>query len=132
MIGTPLAVALGTALGGALRFLCGEAAVTLLGLAPLWSTAFVNITGSFLIGVFAVTTMEGGRWPLGLPAQVFLTVGFCGGFTTFSVLSLETLQLFLAGRMAAAVSNIALSLALCLLAVWLGTLSGERLNRAAR
>lgn len=127
-----LAVALGTAIGGALRVFCGQFMVDVLGLAPLWATAFVNVTGSFAIGLFAALAATGGRLRLDFSTQLFVTAGVCGGFTTFSVLSQQTLDLLLDGKLATAGTNIGLSLALCLLAVWAGTLWGERLNRTAR
>ncbi len=127
-----LALALGTAIGGALRFLCGQLAVEVLGLAPLWGTAFVNVTGSFVIGLFAALTAADGQLRVSVSTQIFVTVGLCGGFTTFSVLSQETLELLLAGNTTMAGANIALSLALCLVAVWAGSLWGDRLKGAGR
>jgi CrcB protein len=79
----------------------------------------VNATGSFLIGVCAAV-------PSGLSpdARLFLTVGVCGGYTTFSSFSLQTLDLLRGGQATAALANIAGSILLCLLAVWAGAAAG--------
>ncbi|MEO8145475.1 MAG: fluoride efflux transporter CrcB [Betaproteobacteria bacterium] len=82
-----LAVAAGGALGSVARFLVGIGATRLFGLAFPWGTLLVNIAGSFLIGVL----VELFALKLDLPqeARGFLTVGICGGFTTFSTFSLD-------------------------------------------
>ena len=79
-----------------------------------WGTLAVNILGSFTIGLLA--GMEG----LSTHARLFLMVGLCGGFTTFSAFSLQTLDLLRDGMLLRAGSNILLSVMLCLFATWAG------------
>jgi len=116
-----LLVAFGSALGGVVR--CWLAAVMgdKLG-APHLGTVFVNVTGSFVIGFLAALN------PVPPTRQLFM-VGLLGGYTTFSSFSLQTLELAHEGRWATAGANVGLSVGLCLLAVWLGHLSGALVRR---
>jgi CrcB protein len=82
-----------------------------------WSTFAVNILGSFLIGVFYALSA---RFHLSNETRLFLTVGLCGGFTTFSTFSNESLFLFKEGLYPALVSYILSSILLGVLAVWVG------------
>jgi fluoride exporter len=82
-----LAVAVGGAVGSVARYLVGVGSTKLFGLGFPWGTLLINIAGSFLIGVFAESFAL--KWNLPQSAQVLLTVGFCGGFTTFSTFSLD-------------------------------------------
>jgi fluoride exporter len=82
-----LAVAAGGALGSVARYLAGIGATRMFGLGFPWGTLIINILGSFLIGAFA--EMFALKWDLPQEARVFLTVGICGGFTTFSTFSLD-------------------------------------------
>lgn len=114
-----LYVALGGALGSVLRFWIGNVIGDKIG-AAFWGTLFVNIAGSFVIGVCA--GMRAGDF-----TRQFVMFGVLGGFTTFSSFSLQTLELFQKGDTAFALTNIALSIVLCLLGVWLGSLAGRSL-----
>ncbi len=116
-----LYVALGSAAGGVLRFWLGAVAARWLG-APHLGTIFVNVTGSFLIGLIAGR----GATPA---AQQLLMIGLLGGYTTFSSFSLQTLELAHEGRFATAGANVVLSVTLSLVAVWLGHGAGAWLNR---
>ncbi|MEM1060204.1 MAG: CrcB family protein [Verrucomicrobiota bacterium] len=89
-----------------------------------WMTLAINVAGSFLI-VFA---LELGEY-LHTHYVGFHAVGFCGGFTTFSTFSLQTLGLWQEGETGAAVLYVFLSVALCLLAVWLALKMTHRLRR---
>jgi len=82
-----LAVAAGGALGSVARYLVGVASTRAFGLAFPWGTLIVNIAGSFLIGV--LVELFALKADLPQEARVFLTVGLCGGFTTFSTFSLD-------------------------------------------
>ena len=126
------AVGMGSVLGALARFVCTVALVSLLGPAFPWGTLAVNVLGSFLIGLYATLTEPDGRL-LASPAQrQFVMAGFCGGFTTFSIFSFETLQ-FIEGRaFALAGIYIGASLALWLVSVWIGYQIGARLNRLNR
>jgi fluoride exporter len=94
------AVAAGSALGALARFLCSLALTGLLGPAFPWGTLAVNGLGSFLIGLYATVSEPGGRLRAGPAWRHFVIAGFCGGFTTFSIFSLETLLLVEARRSA--------------------------------
>ena len=83
-------------------------------------TLVINITGSFLIGFFATMTAPEGRWLVSSTFRTFFMTGICGGYTTFSSFSLQTLDLARAGEWLYASLNVVLSVVLCLLAVWLG------------
>ncbi len=108
-------IALGGALGSVLRALAGE----LLAARFPWGTLAVNVAGSLLIG--GVMARLGGLEPeAAARLQALVVVGFCGGFTTFSAFSWQTVDQMLRGQWAAAAANVALSLALCLGAAWLG------------
>lgn len=124
------AVMLGSALGSVARFGCSLAMFALLGPGFPWGTWAVNVVGSFLIGLFAAVTAPDGRWPATPAQRHFLLAGVCGGFTTFSVFSLETLYLVEAGAFALAGLNVAASLIAWLLAVWAGHAVGTRFGRA--
>lgn len=94
-----------------------------------WPTLFVNITGSFIIGFYSTLTGPDGRLFAGVRQRQFVMTGFCGGYTTFSSFSLETVRLLQAGMMRTASIYIAVSVVTWLVAVWLGSTLANRLNR---
>jgi CrcB protein len=122
-------VALGGALGSVARYGCSGIAARWLGIGFPYGTMFVNVFGSFMIGLLGTLALGGGRPIASTDARAFLIVGVLGGFTTFSSFSLETLNLARAGDLSAATTYIALSLVLCLTAVWLGYLSEGLFSR---
>lgn len=93
-----------------------------------WGTLLVNISGSFVIGLFATLTSTEGRWMVAPSAREFVMIGLCGGYTTFSSFSLQTLSLARDGEWFKAGANAVLSLALCLVAVWVGHLLAASIN----
>src|SRR5258708_22942887 len=88
-------VAIGSALGGVARHWCTLVATKWLGTAFPWGTLFINILGSFVIGLFFTLTGVDGRFDATANAKVFVMVGICGGCTTFSACSLQRLRLAL-------------------------------------
>ena len=126
---TYLWIALGGALGTVARAVCAEIAARWLGDSFPWGILFINIAGSFVIGIFANLTGPGGRFLVAPDARQFVMVGVCGGFTTFSSFSLQTLNLVRDGDMLAAGGNIVGSVVLCLLAVWLGHVAAAAINQ---
>ncbi|MCK8787522.1 fluoride efflux transporter CrcB [Roseomonas sp. NAR14] len=124
-----LAVALGGAVGSVGRYGLGLLAARLWGETFPWGTLLINILGSFVITLFGALTGPGGAIPAGAVPRIFVMVGICGGFTTFSSFSLQTLALLQAGEPAPAMLYVVLSVALCLLGAflgwWLGSLAGH-------
>lgn len=108
-------VALGSALGGAARFLLAGWVGARLGESFPWGTVLVNVLGSALIGALAAQEEM-----LSPEARQFLMVGVLGGFTTFSSFSLQTLRLAQDGDWVRATGNVLGSVALCLAAVAVG------------
>lgn len=119
-----LQVAMGCALGAVLRGLIGQAAVLILGSAFLWATLAVNALGSWLIGFFAARATY---HPHGFIACRYpmLAVGFCGGFTSFSMFGLEVVYLLDTARPMSAVAYAFGSVVVWLIAVWLGQLTAR-------
>ncbi len=118
-------IALGSALGGMARHGVAVAAADRFGSTLPWGTLVVNVVGSFSIG-FLASLAAAGRGPFdAIATQRFLMVGLLGGFTTFSSFSLQTLQLFEQGQRGSAMGNVVVSVALCLVGVWLGTRIGR-------
>lgn len=91
------AVALGGAIGSVARYLVGIGSGRLFGMSFPWGTLIINVTGSFLIGTFIALFAT--RWDLSQAARVFLTVGICGGYTTFSTFSLDAFYLMERGEL---------------------------------
>ena len=128
---TYTAIAVGGALGSVLRYWLGGLIDDRIGETFPWGTIIVNITGSFVIGFFATLTgPDGGRWLVGSTARQFVMIGICGGYTTFSSFSLQTLNLARGGEFLSAGWNIAVSVVVCLLAVWIGHVAAAGLNAA--
>ncbi len=130
---TYLWVAVGSALGGMGRFWLSAVAARAWGAAFPWGTILININigGSFVIGFFGtLTAAADGRFPVPADVRAFVMVGLCGGFTTFSSFSLQTLDLLRDGRMGEAAANVALSVALCLGAVAAGHYGAGARHRA--
>ena len=121
-------IAIGNAIGGVARYWCSGVAARLIGETFPWGTLIVNVVGSFIIGVFATLTGPDGRVFVGTTARQFVMVGLCGGYTTFSSFSQQTLTLMSDGEWLQASFNIASSVVLCLLAVWLGHIAAFSLN----
>src|SRR5437667_12705953 len=90
-----------------------------------WGTLLVNVSGSFVIGLFATVSGPEGRWLAPATFRQFFMLGVCGGYTTFSSFSLQTLTLAEDGEWFRAAANSVLSLVLCLIGVWLGHLLGS-------
>jgi len=88
-----LLVALGSAVGGVARYWCYGFVPRYLGATFPWGTLPVNVAGCAFLGLFATLTGPDGRLLVASPARSFVMAGLCGGFTTFSTFSLETLNL---------------------------------------
>ena len=121
-------IAVGSAIGGVARYWLSGVAAAAFGETFPWGTLIVNVTGSFAIGFFATLTDPDGRYYFGSAARQFAMVGICGGYTTFSSFSLQTLNLVRDGQWVPAGANIAGSVILCLAAVWLGHIAAASLN----
>ncbi len=126
-----IAVGLGAALGSVARYLCAHGMHVLLGPGFGWGTLTVNVLGSFLIGFYATLSQPGGHLKASDEARHFMIPGFCGGFTTFSIFSLETILFVAHGKLALAAFSVVTSVVLWLVAVWIGYRAGKQLNRAS-
>ena len=122
-------IALGSALGGMARYWCSGLVADRVGAFFPWGTLIVNVVGSFIIGFVATLTGPDGRVIMHTDARQFIMVGFCGGYTTFSSFSLQTLDLIHDGEWLLAAANITLSVVACLVAVVAGHLAATALNQ---
>lgn len=110
------AVAVGSAIGGTLRFWLSNFVYEFLPPTFPYGTLSVNVLGSFLIGLIMFGLDDRGL--IDHEMRLFLTVGVCGGFTTFSTFSLETINLLKNSEYTMALINIGLSVVLCLAATF--------------
>jgi CrcB protein len=115
-----LSVAIGSAIGGLCRFWFNEFFITLIKSDLPLGTIIVNVTGCFIIGLFGAITGPEGRYTVPVLMKHFVMIGLCGGYTTFSAFSYQTLTLLHKGEWFLASLNVFLSVILCLFAVWLG------------
>jgi CrcB protein len=124
-----LAVAAGGALGTVARYFLSGIVATAFGQTFPWGTLIINVTGSFIIGFFGTLTGPDGRILVSGTVRQFVMVGICGGYTTFSSFSLQTLNLANDGEWLHVGANILGSVVLCLIAVWLGAICAAALNQ---
>jgi CrcB protein len=122
-------VALGGALGTLGRFCLSLAAATHFGEMFPWGTLVINVTGSFAIGFFGTLTDTDGALMVRPELRTFFMIGICGGYTTFSSFSLQTLRLAQGGQWFLAGANIVGSNVGCLVAVWLGYICAVSLRK---
>jgi CrcB protein len=118
-----IAIALGGSLGAVSRFLVANGIYAVLGRSFPMGTMFVNVTGSFLIGLLTQLMLQ--RFAMAVEYRAAILVGFLGAYTTFSTFALETLYLFEEGSLLKAFLNIFLSVVLCLAGVWFGLIWGR-------
>lgn len=116
-----LAVAIGGATGSVARYLIGVVFLRSSGTFPI-STLLINVAGSFLIGLFARLFDAPDHNQI---LRVALTIGLCGGFTTFSTFSAETMTLLQEGKPGRAAIYISMSVVLSVLATFAGLLIGR-------
>jgi len=122
-------VGLGGALGTIARYFVSGLVANAFGETFPWGTMIINVTGSFIIGFFWTMTAPDGRLFVSGEARQFVMTGFCCGFTTFSSFSLQTLNLMRDGEWLYAGGNMLGSVTLCMLGVWLGSLSAAVFNQ---
>ena len=122
-------VMLGGALGTLGRFLLSAYAASHWGETFPWGTLIINVTGSFVIGFFGTLTDPDGALLVRPAARTFFMIGICGGYTTFSSFSLQTLRLAQNGQWFNAGANIVASNVGCLFAVWLGHICAAAFRR---
>ena len=125
-----LVVILGGAIGTFLRYAVSILALPISRDLP-WGTIVINITGSFVIGLFGTLTLAAGRFPVSENIRLFVMIGLCGGYTTFSSFSLQTLDLLRGGATVRALLNVGLSVVLCIVAVTAGHLIASYFNDGA-
>ena len=113
-------VMVGGALGTGARFWASGFVAERFGEVFPLGTLVVNVSGSFVIGFFAAFTDPAGPYLITPRVRQFVMIGLCGGYTTFSSFSLQTLDLARDGDWLKAGLNCLLSLGCCLVAVWLG------------
>jgi len=117
-------VTVGSALGGLLRYVLTRLTLAISADFP-YGTILINVLGSFVIGYVGALTLQSGRYAVSDNLRLFVMVGICGGFTTFSSFSLQTFDLLRAGAWGRAMANIVVSVVLCLAAVAVGHLLGQ-------
>ena len=122
-------IGVGSAVGGMGRYWCTNVVARHFGEYLPWGTIVVNVSGSLLIGILAALVTADGRPLISEDARALLMIGLCGGYTTFSSFSLQTLNLARSGEWFWASANIVLSVLFCLVAVWLGYLGTSALSR---
>ena len=118
-------IAAGGAIGAVLRYGASVSVYSLLGRGFPYGTLFVNVSGSLLMGLLSVVMLE--RLDIGPEWRAAVLVGVLGSFTTFSTFSIETLNLLEQGDILPALTNILLSVMVCLAAVWFGVLIGRQI-----
>jgi CrcB protein len=123
-------VAVGGAVGSVGRFWINGLVAAKFGETFPYGTLVINVTGSFVIGILAAFTSPDGRMSSQSRVMVtqLLMIGVCGGYTTFSSFSLQTLRLVQEREWLYAGGNVLLSVVLCLIAVWLGYMLGSTFN----
>jgi fluoride exporter len=121
-------IAIGGALGTTARFWLSGVVARTIGETFPWGTLVINVSGSCVIGFFGALTGPNGRWFVGSTARQFVMIGMCGGYTTFSSFSLQTLNLANDGEWFRSGANIGLSVVLCLIAVWVGVVLAGMIN----
>src|SRR5579875_2100239 len=124
---TYLAVTLGGALGTLARYILSVLMISLSRELP-FGTIVINVLGCFLIGFFGTLTLAQGRFPMPENLRLFVMVGICGGFTTFSSFSLQTLDLLRSGSLMRASLNVFVSIVFCLVAVAFGHILAAHMN----
>jgi CrcB protein len=117
---TYVLVACGGALGSLCRFWLATVMLRLTGPGFPWGTILINIMGSFVIGWFGAFTAADARHSATNDTRAFVMAGICGGFTTFSAFSLQTVDLLRAGETGRACANVVVSVLLCVTATFLG------------
>jgi CrcB protein len=122
-------VALGGALGTVGRYALSYVVSSHFGETFPWGTLIINVTGSFAIGFFGTLTDSDGVLLVGPEFRNFFMIGICGGYTTFSSFSLQTLRLVQDGQWFGAGANVIGSNVGCLVAVWLGHVCAAALRR---
>jgi len=115
-----LYVAVGGALGSMARFWLANAMALATGTEFPWGTLLINVLGSFVISFFGGLTGNWPRFAVPYEMRVFVTVGLCGGFTTFSSFSLQTVELMKTGQAGRAMIYVAASVILCVAACAVG------------
>jgi fluoride exporter len=118
-------IAIGSALGGVARYLLGGLIQRLSGGTFPTGTLLINVTGSFLLGFLYRYASESAA--ITPEVRAMLTIGFCGGYTTFSTFTYETARLLEDGETVRALAYIGLSVCLSLGAVVLGLAAGREL-----
>lgn len=126
---TCLLVMIGGALGTLARYAVSVVASPISHDLP-WGTIIINVTGSFVIGLFATLTLAHGRFPVSDNVRLFVMIGLCGGYTTFSSFSLQTLDLMRDGALGRAFVNVAASMLLCIAAVAAGHVVAMHVNES--
>jgi len=124
-MGAWVAVAVGGAIGSVARFWVAGVMAELTGPRFPWGTLLINVLGSFVIGLVAGITLTPARVGMHPDVRIFLMTGFCGGFTTFSAFSLQTLELLQGGEVVPALGYAIGSVVLCIVATYCGWLLGR-------
>ena len=121
-----LMVALGGALGSVLRFWAGGFVGDRMGTRFPYGTFFVNVTGSFLIGL--IVTLIAERTNISPNWRYFIPIGFIGGYTTFSAFEFETFRSLQDGKLMIASLNVIVSVAVGLICVWAGVATARTIK----
>jgi fluoride exporter len=124
-MGAWIAVALGGAIGSVGRFWLTGVMMALTGPRFPWGTLLINVLGSFVIGLVAGFTLTTDRIAMHPDIRIFLMTGICGGFTTFSAFSLQTLELLQSGDTVPALGYAIGSVLLCVVATYGGWVVGR-------